>query len=192
PAYAEAMPAYAEAEAYAYGQEPYYYPENYGMQDSYTSGDDRFFNASDEELEKWSRGLAKQQRKHRNIGLKVFLVIIILLFLALGTAVFAYTQGFGYPAQETVVKELFADPQAAAQSLFSSDVSNAQEKVVPVVKDTAITIEGMDKSMGATTVYVTAKTEQGALVQYKVELVRDLIGWKVLDVEMYFSSMTTG
>ena len=42
--------------------------------------------------------------------------------------------------------------------------------------------------MSDSTVYVTAKTEQGGDVQYKVSLVRDMIGWKVSSVELYFPS----
>ena len=49
-------------------------------------------------------------------------------------------------------------------------------------------IDGVDKSMSDSTVYVTAKTEQGGDVQYKVSLVRDMIGWKVSSVELYFPS----
>lgn len=50
------------------------------------------------------------------------------------------------------------------------------------------TIDGMDKSMSDSTVYVTAKTPEGGDVQYKVSLVRNMIGWKVSNVELYFPS----
>ena len=49
-------------------------------------------------------------------------------------------------------------------------------------------IDGMDKSMSDSTVYVTAKTPEGGDVQYKVSLVRNMIGWKVSNVELYFPS----
>ena len=56
------------------------------------------------------------------------------------------------------------------------------------MQDADPNIDGMDRSMSDSTVYVTAKTAEGGEVQYKVSLVRDLIGWKVSSVELYFAS----
>ena len=42
--------------------------------------------------------------------------------------------------------------------------------------------------MTDSTVYVSAETEQGGQMQYKLSMVRDLIGWKVSNVELYFPS----
>ena len=42
--------------------------------------------------------------------------------------------------------------------------------------------------MTDSTVYVTAETDQGGQMQYKLSMVRDLIGWKVSNVELYFPS----
>lgn len=187
---ADGAPMYPETEPYDYNQDMYYPEDNYGMQDAYASGDDRFFNASDEELEQWSKGLAKQQRRHRNSGLKVLIFIFVLLLIVAGVAIFGYTQGYGYPSQESVVEELFANPDAAVNSVFSKDIAteDAQAKVAPLVQDNAVTINGVNKSMSESTVYATAKTDQGAEVEYEVKLVRDMIGWKVADVEIYFAS----
>lgn len=151
---------------------------------------DRFFTATDAELEQWSRGLAKQDRKRRNVGLKVLVAIVLLVVVAFGAAVFLYTQGWGYPTQETVVKELFANPEAASSTVFAKEVDadKAKTMVEPLVADANPAIDGVDKSMSDSTVYVTAKTEQGGDVQYKVSLVRDMIGWKVSSVELYFPS----
>ena len=171
--------------------DPYYYADAYGEQAySGTEAGDRFFNASDEELEKWSKGLAKQDRKRRNVGLKVLVAIVLLVVVAFGAAVFLYTQGWGYPTQETVVKELFANPEAASSTVFAKEVDadKAKTMVEPLVADANPAIDGVDKSMSDSTVYVTAKTEQGGDVQYKVSLVRDMIGWKVSSVELYFPS----
>lgn len=171
--------------------EALYYPEdNYGIQDGYSADSDRFFNASDEELEQWSKGVAKQHRKRRNVGLKVVLIVFFFLLVLLGVAAFGYTQGYGYPSQESVVEELFADPDSAASTVFAADLSesNVQEILNQVVKDSDIKIDGMNKSMGETIVYVTAQTKQGADVTYEVKLVRDMIGWKVADVEIYYAS----
>ncbi|HIW77278.1 MULTISPECIES: tetratricopeptide repeat protein [Gordonibacter] len=189
---ADGTAVYAEQDPYAYGeQDPYYYADSYGDQPYPASeGSDRFFNASDEELEKWSKGLAKQDRKRRNVGLKFLVVLILLVLVAFGAAVFLYTQGWGYPSQETVAKELLANPEAAVSTVFAKEVDSerAQTMIDPVVADPNAVVNGVDKSMSNSTVYLTAKTEQGGDIQYKVSLVRDMIGWKVSNIEPYFAS----
>lgn len=189
---ADGTAMYVDQDPYGQAQDPYYYADPYEQANPYamTESEDRFFNASDEELEKWSRGLAKQDRKRRNVGLKIIIVIFVLLLLAFGAGVFLYTQGWGYPTQETVVSELFANPQSAAQTVFSSDVSEDQaaEMVDIISQDANVSIDGMNRSMSDSTVYATATTAEGGSVQYEVTLVRDMIGWKVADVELYFPS----
>ena len=112
---------------------------------------------------------------------------IIVIILALAAAVFAYTQGYGYPTQETVAKQLLADPSNSS-SLFSSGVDNADALVGPVVTDANAQVLGVDKSMSNSTVYVSASTDKGGEVQYKISMVRDLIGWKISNIELYFPS----
>ncbi|RNL40315.1 tetratricopeptide repeat protein [Paraeggerthella hongkongensis] len=190
---ADGTAVYVEQDPYASAQQdPYYYADPYAQPSPYgaAGGDDRFFNASDEELEQWSKGLAKQDRKRRNVGLKILVTIVLLILIAFGGAVFLYTQGWGYPTQETVVKQLFADPQNAVSTVFSSEVDSgkAASMVEPVVQDANPAIDGMNKSMSDSTVYVTAKTAEGGDMQYKVSLVRDMIGWKVSSVDLYFPS----
>ena len=48
--------------------------------------------------------------------------------------------------------------------------------------------DGVDASMSETVAYVTAEMPEGGQMQYKVSLVRDLIGWKVSNIELYFAS----
>ena len=192
---ADGTAVYVDQDPYGASQDPYYYADPYAQPDPYGApggAEDRFFNASDEELEQWSKGLAKQDRKRRNVGLKILVTIFFLLLIAAGAAVFLYTQGWGYPMQDTVVKQLFADPEAAASTVFASEVpaETAQSMVDPVVQDANPVINGMDKSMSESTAYVTAKSPEGGDVQYKVALVRDLIGWKVSSVEVYFPSQS--
>ena len=177
-------------------QDPYYYDEQYdqsaypGYYGAGEQSEEHFFNASDEELEQWSKGLAKQDRKRRNVGLKVLIAIIIVILLAFAGAVFAYSQGYGYPTQETVAKELFADPQAVATTLFADgmDADTIETKLDPVVQDANAVVDGVNMSMSESTAFVTATTPEGGEVTYKVSMVRDLIGWKVSNVELYFPS----
>ncbi len=180
---------YADQDPY---QDPYYYGDGYEQDypGGYQEAEERFFTASDEELEQWSRGLAKQERKRKNVGLKILVVLIVIVLVAFGVGVFAYTQGFGYPSQETVVQQLFADPDAATDSVISQDVDaeSAEAMVQLVQQDDSVDIDGIEKSMSESSVYVTADTSEGGQVSYKVSLVRDMIGWKVADVELYFAS----
>lgn len=171
---------------------PYFYSETYNVQDNYADSDDRFFNATDEELERWSKGVAKEDRKRRNVGLKVGIVLIVILLLAAAAGVFAYSQGYGYPTQEAVVKTLFADPDAAAGTSFNKDLSEERidSMLDPVVKDEDVTIEGVDRSMNQSVVYAKAKTSEGGEVEYKITLGRDLIGWNIANIELYFPSQS--
>lgn len=187
---ADGTAVYVDQDPYAGGQDPYYYADPYAQAQTNPYGapgaEDHFFNASDEELEQWSKGLAKQDRKRRNVGLKILVTVILLVLVAFGAAVFLYTQGWGYPSQEQVVEQLFSDPQAAFASEVTEENAASMTEVVGLVGDPVI--DGMDKSMSDSTVYVTAKTAEGGDMQYKVSLVRNMIGWKVSNVELYFPS----
>lgn len=191
---ADSMTMYADSDTHANGQQDSerYCADPYTRMGAYNAaeGSDRFFTASDEELEQWSKGLAKQDRKRRNVGLKILVTVIFLILIALGAAVFLYTQGWGYPTQETVIRQLFTDPQNVSADVFSDEVSGeaAASMLDPVVRDNSPVIDGINKSMSNSVAYVTAKTPEGGSVQYKVVLVRDLIGWKVSSVELYFPS----
>lgn len=180
-------------------QDPFFYDEGYdyeqqaaypGFVDAYNGDDSRFFETSDAELEKLSKSLAKKDRKHRNVGLKILVVIIIIVILALAAAVVAYTQGYGWPTQQTVIEELFADPENAGSDVFAANLSqeSIRSMMAPVVQDNSVTIDTMNRSMADTVAYVTAQAPQGGNVTYSVSLTRDLIGWKVSSVELYFPS----
>ena len=119
-------------------------------------------------------------------------MLIVILLLAAAAGVFAYSQGYGYPTQETVVKTLFADPEAAASTSFNKDLSDERIAALidPVVKDGDVTIEGVERSMNQSVVYAKANTEEGGDVEYKITLSRDLIGWKIANIELYFPSQS--
>lgn len=178
--------------------DPFFYDQEYdpdqvphpGFFDAYQGNEDKFFEATDEEIVQMSKGLAKKERKRKNIGLKILVVFIVLIILALGAAVFAYTQGYGYPTQSQVVEELFADPENAYENVFMDTISkdSVSSMMGPVVQDDNVQIDGVNKSMTDSTVFATATTEQGGKLTYKVSLVRDVIGWKATGIELYFPS----
>ncbi len=188
--HADGLLSYPDDDYYGYDQVEYYDDDPYALGHGSAEAEDRFFSASDEELEQWSKGVARQQRRHRNVGLKILVAILVLILILFGVSAFAYTQGFGYPSQETVAQELFANPEAATDSLFAKDVSSkdAAKLAAEIPSDPNITIAGVNKTMSESKVYVVATTEQGGELQYEVSMVRDMIGWKVSDVQFYFSS----
>ena len=187
----DGVPVYSETDQETAAQNPYYYADAYDVQDNYATSEERFFNASDEEIEQWGRGIAKEDRKRRNVGLKFLIVIIILLLIAALGGGFAYVQGYGFPSAESVVQQVFSDPDNASGEFSSSlDESKIKELLAPVVKDSNVEILGVEASMQETTVYCKAKTEEGGEVEYKVQLGRDMIGWKVTDIDLSFASQS--
>ncbi|WP_165253155.1 tetratricopeptide repeat protein [Adlercreutzia sp. ZJ304] len=184
------------------GGDPFFYDEGYsdedmqmpGFIDAYDDEDeDRFFKATDDELEQWSRGLAKKDRKRRNVGLKILIAVIVVVVLLLGAAVFAFTQGFGFPTQQAVAEQLFNNPDEAKNSLFADSLSeaNVNSIVAPVVQDPNVSIDGVNRSMSESTVYATATTDQGGKITYKIDMVRDFVGWKISGIELYFPSQNS-
>ena len=91
-----------------------------------------------------------------------------------------------------MAKELFADPEAASGNVFIETLSEESIKsmIAPVVNDANVTIDGINKSMTDSVVYATAKTPEGGDVMYRINMVRDVIGWKISSVELYFPSQS--
>jgi hypothetical protein len=92
----------------------------------------------------------------------------------------------GVPSQEEVAKQLFTDPSAAVNTVFSENADTTVAATL-VANDNAV-IDGVNKSMTNSTVYVTSKTDAGMDITYEVSMVRDFIGWKISDVQVYFAS----
>ncbi len=169
--------------------EDYYFADQYAKTgDLAQTSDERFFQSTDEELEQWSKGVVKMERKRRSVGLKILLVIVILALLAAAAGLFLYMQGYGYPTQEAVVEQLFANPTSPdsyANGITSEDIADMSKLVAD---GSTVTVDGVDRSMSSSTAYVTATTPQGGDVAYEVSLVRDMIGWKVSNLDLYFAS----
>lgn len=191
---------YADEDPYPAEDDPYRYADPYGDAPApYETGaigatgpapesENQFFTASDEELEKWSRGMAKQGRRRRNTGLKVLIALIVVVLLVFGAGVFLYTQGYGYPTQDSVAEQLFTSSDKAslfAGELSSDDISDMEGLVEGA---SFVSVDGQERSMGESSVYVTAQTSSGGEVQYKVSMVRSGVSWKVSNVELYFAS----
>lgn len=166
--------------------EDYYFADQFVDQGQ--TSEERFFSASDAELEQWSKGMVKLERKRKSVGLKVLLVIVILVVVILGGGLVLFTQGFGWPTQEATVEQLFDDPSNSsnyAEGVTEQDISD-YAALIP--EKSKVEISGVAKSMSSSTAYVAITTPQGGNVTYEVSLVRDVIGWKVSNVSLYFAS----
>lgn len=161
-----------------------------GYIDAYEGDDEKFFTTSDEELKNIYKDLAKKDRKRRNFGLKMAIIIIVLVALIAGGGVFAYFQGYGFPTQETVAKTAFANPENPDGNNFARTLSSSSIKSMCecVVADSDPKILSVERSMTESSVYISAKTSQGGEVKYRITLVRDLISWKISNIELYFAS----
>ncbi len=183
----------AEPEAYVVDEhavsDDYYFADHYEKQGDYaTTSEERFFNSTDQELEQWSRGVVKMERKRRGVGLKIFLVIVLLLLAAVAAGLFLYMQGYGYPTQEMVVEQLFNNPTSSDNYANGITESDIEDMAKLVAQGSSVTIDGVDKTMSSSTAYVTATTPEGGDITYEVSLVRDMIGWKVSNLDLYFAS----
>ena len=182
--------SYPQAGDQPYGADGqgYYYADGY--EEQYEGSEERFFNASDEELEQWSRGIAKEERKRKGTGLKVFLTIVIIIVVLAAAAVVLYTQGWGWPTAQAVATEPFTNAEQAKSDAFISSLgtSDKEAMLALIPSGCSAQVDGIDAGMSSSTAYVTATTQQGGEVTYKVSLVRDLIGWKISDISLYFTS----
>lgn len=156
--------------------------------------DTGFFSVTEEDLVQQDLEERKVRRKHRHTGLKVFIVILVLLLIAVGAAVFAYTQGYGWPTQQAVAEELFqARTDGADLTDYLADgtsSSTVQEIEGLLPAGATVEVVGCDQSMTESTVYVTATLSAGGEQDYTIEMVRDGIGWKVTSVTVEYASQS--
>ena len=156
--------------------------------------DTGFFTLSESEMVQQDRKEAKVRRRHRHLGLKIFLVLLLLVIIAGGGLGFAYTRGYGFPTQESVLTDLFQAASdgdtAKAESCLASDLSeDAKSQIVSSVPQGATAkIEGMDQSMTESTAKVEVSLSKGGTQEYEVKFVRSSnhIGWAVssLDIDL--------
>ena len=161
--------------------------------------DTGFFTLSESEMvqqDRRDRKQAKVRRRHRHTGLKVFIVLLLLILIAAGGLGFAYTRGFGFPSQESVITDLFqaagdGDTAKAESCLASSLSEDAKSMIISSIPQGAtVSVEGMDQSMTETTAKVKASLSKGGEQEYTVKFVRsdNHIGWAVSSLDMDFSA----
>ena len=150
--------------------------------------EERFFASSGAE-EQWNK-LSSAAPKKRRLGLKIAIAFMALIIAALGVGIWFYSQGWGYPSQSDVVTALFKDPEAAKETLFAEGINDATATQLAsrVIQDKSVTIDGMNKTMSTSEVYTSTTLLEGGKVSYKITLIRDMLTWKVADIEVYHPS----
>ncbi len=150
---------------------------------------EEFFESQGAADEQWEM-LSNAAPKRRRLGLKIAVFFMVLLIAAMGVGIYFYTQGYGYPSQETVVSELFRDPEAAKTELFADGINEATatQLVAQIQQDKSVTIDGVNKTMSTSEVYATTTLTEGGKITYKISLIRDMISWKISNVEIYHPS----
>ena len=155
--------------------------------------DTGFFSVTEEDLMAADKKERKVRRKHRHTGLKVLVFLLVLLVLAVGAAVFAYVRGYGWPTQEAVAEQLF-EAKSSGEDIAQYVVAGTSASQIETMSDSlptgdvTVTVEGCDRSMTDSTVYLTAALAAGGEQDYTVELRRDGISWKVVSVTPEYAS----
>ncbi len=156
-----------------------------------SADDTGFFTISEEDLVKQDEANKKKKKKG---GAGRFFLILILIILILGAAGgYAYYKGYGWPTQTTVVTELFAAKKSNNTDLgefIVGEVDQAKRKqIASVIPEGAqVEVDGIDRSMNQSRVYLTATLPQGGKQSYIVDLNRSGLSWKVADVMLKFPS----
>ena len=154
--------------------------------------DTGFFTISESEMIQQDKQDMKVRRRHRHTGLKVFLVIVLILLVLAGGVAFAFTRGFGYPSQQTVLTGLFkavSDGTDYEQYLASGLSEDSKAVIAASIPDDATpTIEGMDKSMTESKAKVNVELSRGGTARYEVDFTREGIGWAVSNIVLDFDS----
>ena len=137
--------------------------------------DTGFFSVNEDQI------VADSRRENRGRGGKVILVIVVILVILGAGAGFAYFNGFGWPTQESVVKDVFNaknNHDDIGKYIAASDSEKAEiASLIPMSSNVNIT--GVKRGMNESEVAVTASLSEGGEVSYSVKMVRDGLGWKV-------------
>ena len=153
--------------------------------------DTGFFSVTEEELVEQDKKDRKVKRKHKHRGLKIFLVLLFIVVLVGGAGALAYTQGFGWPTQESVAESLFQAKTNGTE--INKYIADSASNQVQMIADTlpsgaTVTVDGVDRSMTESTVHVVATLSAGGQQQYTVQMVRDGVTWKVTSVQTEYAS----
>lgn len=155
-----------------------------------SADDTGFFTLTEAQMAEMDRTEKRQKRQLHHVGLKVLITILVILILLVGAGIFAYTQGYGFPTQETVVTEVLGAGSSEASQYWASgvDADTVTRSMAAVEAGSTYSIESVSRSMGSSEVTVLATLPEGGTVHYTVQLVRDKVSWKVASLSLVFTS----
>ena len=150
-----------------------------------------FFDATDEQIIAAGKRKVKGERKRRHVLLKVIVAIVIVLLILIAGGVFAFTQGYGYPTQQTVVENLFSavnDGSDTSKYWVEGDSTSIQHIMDAVGQTSDVSVQYLTQSMDSSEAIVKADLTAGGEVYYRIDFSRDMLSWKVNSLELYYPS----
>lgn len=188
---AENAPFESASEPSSLDKEQALFNEDPQNQDSETfaqapQNDDSFASApelsnGEDQFAQWTQSAQEaayqpQKKKH---PVKIFFIVLFFVlaaFIVAGSVLFCF--GFGFPTQEMVAKDYFSNPIAAKDKLFSDSVNDEQKSAFcsMISQDSNASISAVERSVNHSIVYVSAKTDKGADITYKLNMDRNLVG----------------
>jgi tetratricopeptide (TPR) repeat protein len=190
--------AYGDQALINASNEPVVQPDGtiaYGAGNVPTAQNTGFFDTTEADLVEMSKNQMKGERKLKHTGLKVTLIIVIVLILALGAGVVAFTQGFGIPSQEATITDMFAANSSNSDTSqywvgSSDDEKQAIARIMDMVSPTSsVDIIYMEKTMTTADALVKAHlADGGGALTYEITLERSGLGWKINGLNIYFAS----
>jgi len=165
----------------------------YGGGNVPTADETNFFTATDDDLIELGKRQLRKERKLRHVGLKVLLAFMIILVLVLGTAVYAYWQGYGYPTQQAVITDFFTAHARGDDVLqywigAEGNEKTIEKKLDMIAKTEEIEIVYLDATMSRSEAVVIAHLKEGGTLRYEIQLDRSFLGWMIQDITLVFSS----
>ncbi len=152
-----------------------------------------FKNQSSDSLNnlKQEKGNSSKVKKPKpNKKRVIFSVVAIVVSILLLTFGFLFWQGYGLPSQESVTYQLFQNPISSKNTIFDNSVDSSKKDsyISMISQNSNPLIKAVDRQMMQSYVYVQSKTSAGGVVEYKITMSRDILGWKVHNVDLNFAS----
>lgn len=132
----------------------------------------------------------KRKKKH---GCLRFFIILLLLGALIGGVGYSFYRGFGWPTANAVAEELFT--KGDLDAVVGADVDETTKaKIASLIPASSsnIKVTGKDASLFNSKVFATVTLAAGGEQSYEIDMVREGIGWKVVDLSLDYASQDTG
>ncbi len=155
-----------------------------------SADDTGFFTLTEAQMAEMDRTEKRQKRQLHHVGLKLLITALVVLVLLVVAGIFAYTQGYGFPAQETVALEVLGAGSTDASRYWASgvDADTISRSMGAVEPGSTYSVESVSRALGTSEVAVAATLPEGGTVHYTIQMVRDKLSWKVASLSLAFAS----